>query len=163
MENVCLKCGKPFKVRPSEVLTKRYCNKVCASKKETRPCVRCGVSVTRVRSQMLKVVYCGRTCANIGMASRLAEMNRQLNPTRMTLETRTKLRNARLGTGEGKGYAKTFGVHTHRIVASEKLGRPLRKGEVVHHKDEVKRNNDQGNNYQDWVKKSRADVIGGFN
>ena len=29
----------------------------------------------------------------------------------------------------------------HRIVASEKLGRPLRPGEVVHHKNEKKTDN----------------------
>lgn len=72
-------------------------------------------------------------------------MNIEMNPGRMTIEVRTKLRNHRLGSGEGKSYEKTFGVHTHRLVAAEKLGRPLRKGEVVHHKDEFKRNNDPNN------------------
>ena len=72
-------------------------------------------------------------------------MNIELNPARMTLETRTKVREGHLGKGEGKAYRKTFGVHTHRIVAAEKLGRPLLKGEVVHHKDENKLNNHPDN------------------
>lgn len=63
----------------------------------------------------------------------------------MTLEVRTKLRLHRLGKGEGKGYEKTFGVHTHRLVAAAKIGRPLKKGEIVHHKDHIKRNNNPDN------------------
>lgn len=31
--------------------------------------------------------------------------------------------------------AKIFGTHAHRILAEEVIGRPLKKGEVVHHKD----------------------------
>lgn len=63
----------------------------------------------------------------------------------MTFEIRTKLRNSRLGTGEGKSYEKTYGRHTHRVVAEQKLGRSLLKGEIVHHIDEDKRNNDPSN------------------
>ena len=72
-------------------------------------------------------------------------MNRKLNPTRMTPEVREKLRNAHLGTGEGKSYTKTYGKHTHRLVAEEKLCRPLKKGEIVHHIDGNKRNNEPSN------------------
>jgi len=72
-------------------------------------------------------------------------MNRELNPSRMTPEVRKKLREAHLNTGEGKSYEKTYGRHTHRIVAEEILGRPLKKGEVVHHIDRDKRNNDPSN------------------
>lgn len=42
-------------------------------------------------------------------------------------------------------YEKRNGRHLHRTVAEQKLGRPLRKGEVVHHIDENKRNNDPDN------------------
>lgn len=75
------------------------------------------------------------------MGVHMAQMNRELNPTRMTVETREKLRQAHLNTGEGKTYTKVFGVHEHRVVAEQILGRPLRENETVHHRDGNKRNN----------------------
>lgn len=135
MEKECLKCGESFKVKPSKADTQKYCSRACASKKVTRPCDECGKEVTRPQSQMLKKVYCGRTCSSAGTGKTMAAMNRALNPYRMNLSVRTKLRMAHLGKGEGKAYRKTFGRHTHRLVAAEKLGRELRRGEVVHHID----------------------------
>lgn len=38
-------------------------------------------------------------------------------------------------------YRKYFGRHEHRVVAEQMLGRPLRRGEVVHHIDQNKHNN----------------------
>ena len=81
--------------------------------------------------------------------SKMGDVFRRLNPilnkSRMTPEVKEKLRNARLGKGDGKTYTKTYGRHTHRVVAEQILGRPLRKGEVVHHIDGDKRNNDPSN------------------
>ena len=45
----------------------------------------------------------------------------------------------------GKAYIKTKGRHAHRIIAEQLLKRPLKKGEVVHHKDGNKLNNDPNN------------------
>jgi hypothetical protein len=36
-------------------------------------------------------------------------------------------------------------IYEHRFVMSNHLGRPLRKGEIVHHKDENRKNNDLSN------------------
>lgn len=36
-------------------------------------------------------------------------------------------------TGFGVSYRKLHSRHEHRVVMEQKLGRPLRKGEVVHH------------------------------
>ena len=75
----------------------------------------------------------------------MISMNRELNPTRMTPAVREKLRNSKLDCGEGKTYTKTYGKHTHRVIAEQMLGRPLEKGEIVHHIDGNKRNNDPSN------------------
>jgi len=61
---------------------------------------------------------------------------------RATVEARAdRLR----GTGTKKSYIKRGGRHEHRVVAEEVLGRALRPGEVVHHLDENRRNNEPGN------------------
>jgi hypothetical protein len=75
----------------------------------------------------------------------MAMLNAELNPSRMTPETRSKLRNAHLDTGEGKTYTKVYGRHEHRIAAEWFLGRELLPGEVVHHIDGDKRNNTSKN------------------
>ena len=49
------------------------------------------------------------------------------------------------GAGLNKTYPKIGGRHAHRVVAEMVLGRALRPGEVVHHKDEDPRNFDPSN------------------
>lgn len=78
--------------------------------------------------------YCSNAC-------HMRTMNAELNPMRMTPETREKLRNAKLNSGNALTYSKVFGKHEHRIVAAQILGRDLAPEEVVHHLDGNKRNN----------------------
>lgn len=156
MEKICLKCGKPFNVKPSKAASKHYCNQKCRSSLLTRPCDVCGKEVTRAPSAMLKEVFCNMACASIGKRERFRLMNLEMNPDRMTPEVRAKLREANLGKGEGRAYRKTFGVHTHRIVAAEKLGRPLTKSEVVHHIDGNHLNNHPDNL---WVFPSQSEHV----
>lgn len=48
-------------------------------------------------------------------------------------------------TGSKENYVKFYGRHHHRVVAEEVLGRPLQKGEIVHHRDGNKWNNSPSN------------------
>lgn len=137
----CNTCGKEFKKIPSKVKKRNFCSIVCFTAKITKPCEACGKNVTRVPSQMLNRVFCSIGCSKKYLSEKMTAMNEDLNPERMTMPVRIKLRKARLGKGESKTYTKTFGVHTHRVVAEQMLGRPLKPGEVVHHIDEDKRNN----------------------
>lgn len=103
-------------------------------------CDECGVEIRIPPAQFRrsKNHFCSKPC-------HMKFMNRELNPTRMTPEVRKKISASRLDSGEKKTYQKLNGRHTHRTVAEQILGRPLLKGEIVHHIDGNKRNNDPSN------------------
>lgn len=71
----------------------------------------------------------------------MTQINKQMNPTRMTEETRKKLRECHLGKGECKGYSKIYSRLAHRVIVEQILGRPLKPEEVVHHRDGNRYNN----------------------
>lgn len=146
----CEVCGREVKRYPSQLKKHVYCSSDCYKKvtrdyhprnQVTKPCESCGKLVTRCQSQMLNHVFCSIECAKGFRSHNFSELAKKINPIRMTPEVRAKLRSSHLGKGKGKTYTKTFGRHTHRIIAEEMLGRPLRKGKVIHHIDGDKRNN----------------------
>ena len=129
--------------------------------KVTLSCDWCGKKIDRYPSQLKgkEHHFCSRTClwnysnksknpdeyANLRnlkpVSKHMSRLNREINSSRMTAETREKIRNARLDTGHGKTYSKLYGRHEHRVVAEQILGRSLLPGEVVHHLDFNPRNN----------------------
>ncbi|MCM3589641.1 HNH endonuclease [Brevibacillus borstelensis] len=143
VKSTCAWCGIEITIKPSKVKANNFCSQECYHKHKARNqirtnCEKCGRPVVKSPSNATKQNFCSRKCL-------LQTINAELNPKRMTPEVRQKLRAARLGTGEGKSYEKFYGRHLHRIVAEQKLGRPLRPGEVVHHIDGNIRNNDPDN------------------
>lgn len=51
----------------------------------------------------------------------------------------------KIAAAKPTSYVKYFGRHEHRVVAEKELGRPLEPGEIVHHIDGDRRNNDPSN------------------
>ena len=120
-------------------------------------CALCGLPIRRHSSKIRPMNFCSRACLGEAVSkgllvkdtsktsAHMSEYNREHNPTAMDSSRRAKLRQAHLGTGEGKTYAKLYGRHEHVVVAERILGRKLRPDEVVHHIDRNKRNNDPSN------------------
>ncbi|WP_288750518.1 HNH endonuclease signature motif containing protein [uncultured Corynebacterium sp.] len=116
----CAWCGTTFKRWPSTVRTKNYCSRDCYAKAQSKTHNPDGYkTVTNYSAQ----------------SANMKRINAELNPTRMTDETRAKLREAHLGKGDRKTYQKIHGRHVHRVVAEQKIGRPLHSDEIVHHID----------------------------
>ena len=135
-----------------------------SGRKITVFCDFCGKEIHKYPSKLKKHNFCSRSClasyssksknpsgyASLkdytGMSENMRCLNMALNPGRMTPEIRLKLRAARISKSGGcKGYRKFLGRHLHRTVAELALGRELLPGEVVHHIDGDKQNNDYKN------------------
>ena len=127
---ICAWCGSTFKRCPSQVKKCNYCSRSCYAKAQSKTHNPDGYkTVTDYSSQ----------------SANMKRINAELNPTRMTNETRAKLRQAHLGKGDRKTYQKIHGRHVHRVVAEQNIGRPLRSDEIVHHIDGDIHNNHPDN------------------
>ena len=122
----CDFCGKRMYKYPSQIHRHNFCSRKCLadfSSREKNP----------------EAYNDLKDYGNI--SEHMKQLNAAMNPSRMDFPTRAKLSVKRRGSGSGKSYAKSFGRHTHRMVAERMLGRKLKPGEVVHHIDGNKRNN----------------------
>lgn len=111
---------------------------------------------------------CGRQAQDRGMCGMHAQRVRRYgDPNYITpeAERRRRLREAQptLGKLKPTTYGKRYGRHEHRVVAEQKLGRPLRPGEIVHHIDGDKHNNHPDNleviTQAEHIREHRAQLI----
>lgn len=138
----CQHCGVAFSDKPSK--KRIFCSRACMHEAKrtlppcvARPCAACGDTFTPKHQGAAR--YCSKKC--IWLATKGSEFN-----ARIASESRHAMRAAQVDkSNNGRTYRKLYGRHEHRVIAERLLGRPLKKGEIVHHKDGDKRNNTPSN------------------
>lgn len=100
-------------------------------------CERCGTEFEPPRSYKKKR-FCSRKC-----------WLTYYNTTDRDHSLKGAQASAKMPHGRGEGgadwYVKEGGQHQHRTIAEQLLGRDLQDGEIVHHKDRDKKNNEPDN------------------
>lgn len=145
----CNNCGVSMKRNPSKMKKENFCSRKCYSENRTvvYNCDFCGKQNSKSKHEIYENNFCNKSCFNKWASERMSKMNTEINPERMTLETRLKVREARIKMRKQKpkSYLKFLGKHVHRIEAEKKIGRKLKPKEVVHHIDGNKQNNNPEN------------------
>lgn len=149
----CARCGAQFSKLPCQLRhgRARFCSMKCARVPRTRlNCQQCGQDFDLMQCEIIRGRgrYCSKACHYAARARRLSLVCAECGQifTRKSSEVKSclafcshKCRVTYKARG-AKSYPKIGAVHAHRIVAEKKLGRKLRKGEIVHHRDHDRRN-----------------------
>ena len=128
----CNWCGKTFYRYPSQLKGKQYffCSRKCLASFSSKTKNPTGYDRLKDYSSISR---------------HMSQLNHEMNPMRMNMSVREKLRNSHLKDSDCVFYPKLYGRHEHRRVAEMILGRPLKKCEVVHHVDRNINNNSPNN------------------
>jgi endogenous inhibitor of DNA gyrase (YacG/DUF329 family) len=131
---VCNQCEKIVYRSPSSKA--KFCSQKCywdsitgVKKKPNKPCAYCGKNLTGHQRRKGYAKYCSRQCY----------FDHKKKPF-IIKKGYKKILIPNHPRSDGKGY-----VFEHIIILENKLGRPLKNGEVGHHIDKNKRNNDPEN------------------
>lgn len=98
------------------------------------------------KNRICPVDGCGRKMRDIGYCGMHGQRFRRYGDVNYLTPEQIRRKNSRhaqptLGKVKPTTYKKLYGRHEHRRVAEIKLGRKLKKGEIVHHIDGNKHNN----------------------
>ncbi len=118
------------------------------AKMVTVECTWCGQTFQKRKADLHEHNFCCKEHFYQWAGKRLSEYDRTENPMNKpggVPESRIRRSEHLRGSGEGKSYPKYLGKHAHRMIAEILIGRPLRPGEIVHHIDGDKLNNDPEN------------------
>lgn len=135
---ICAKCGIRFVCPPSAAARRRYCSPECArlaqigrmiAPRVQGICAVCGQPFEVPARRQTTARYCSFRCRQVGEGRKGGAVTGAQKKARSL----------------GKAYTKTKGRHTHRVVMEQVIGRPLRPGEVVHHRDGNRLNNSPDN------------------
>lgn len=133
---VCPICSMSFVEKVSK--RRKYCSLACGFKaqaaryseaRDIRQCENCGEKFEVAKWDNDRK-YCSLICKQTAVSRRTAAKR----------SAKLRAKGAKPST-----YRKLHSQHEHRRVAEAMLGRPLKRGEVVHHKDENKHNNSPDN------------------
>lgn len=140
------------------ILPKEICDDYKAGTPMKKIALKHGVSYSTVRNRLMEFGVEFRTISQALKVSTFdwVEHGRKMGKLPATESAKAKLRALRLAAPavgyslKPNGYyeytnGKKKGKMVHRVVAESMIGRPLRAGEVVHHKDRNKLNNDPSN------------------
>ena len=155
----CFGCGNLFQKLPCQIRQgqkRAFCSVACRrAHRLILLCVICGKTFSRMKCELARLArgkYCSAECRRRGVKTGTVSTCGKCGeafyrkPSAQSQSAYCSLKCYREARAEtAKSYPKKGSRHLHRIIAEKMVGRPLKKGEIVHHLDENKLNYNEGN------------------
>lgn len=142
VEVPCVVCGKPFwriRAKATSVLCSAECRTVYLDKRKDKACGYCG-KVMSLSPSKSNTNFCSYECRSLGRIKR--PLDRWYNGRRAKLD---QFGYVMVWAPDHPNKVLKGWQYEHRLVLENTLGRYLIDGEVCHHKDGNKGNNDPSN------------------